>query len=81
MRFPAASVLLAVLAATQEVDATLSPFRYSTSSKVSRGNGWFAGTDLRGGSMGKRNIIESMKCSLSVVGISCSFWYRSLLQL
>jgi hypothetical protein len=53
MIFPTAYVLLAVLAATKEVDAGLSPFRNYVSNQVSRSSGWFAGTDIRGGSMGK----------------------------
>ena len=53
MRFPAASVLLAIMAATEKVDAGLSPFRPRVSSNVSKDIGWFAGTAFRGGSMGK----------------------------
>lgn len=53
MRFHAASILLALMAATDEVEAGLSPFRVHGSSHLSQKTGWFAGTAFRGGSMGK----------------------------
>ena len=58
MKFTAASTFLALLAATQTVDGSLSPSR-GLASSLSQKNGWFYGTTLRGGSMGKFFVVES----------------------
>eukprot|EP00980_Cylindrotheca_fusiformis_P011793 scaffold2816_cov121-Cylindrotheca_fusiformis.AAC.9 len=60
MRFASATVVLAVFAATKEVYAGLSPFSKIAAIKGSQPSGWFAGTDIRGGSMAAKEEVEKV---------------------
>ena len=57
MRFTAASVICSALLFNPEVDAGLSPLPKAGSNAVASKTGWFSSVDVRGGSMGKRNVL------------------------
>jgi hypothetical protein len=60
MRFTAASIFLAVVANASTVDATLPASKsILTASKLQGPSGWFIGSNFRGGSMGKTDMLAA----------------------